>query len=197
MCKMRVCKTGKRHIWLNKNLVTKWTNFHSTILSWMHPGLYSGHHGSVRTWLQRPASSLSTHWLPMSHIVAALIKNRNSRHLSALAQNIPVVFFMSIKSCCFFFIFIFFFFLSWGFNNGSFLARHAVSRQSTLLGPTAGCAVLIINFADECRLCSPLIYFSLANVPMYIPAGASLCCCCCYVCDCMWAVMFERDSLPL
>lgn len=91
----------------------------------------------------------------MSHIVASLINNRTSRHLSAFAQNIPVVFFMSIKSCCFW---------STGFNNGSFLARHAVSQQSTLLGPTAGCAVFIIHFADECRLCSLLIYFSLVYV---------------------------------
>ena len=85
----------------------------------------------------------------------------------------------------FFLVVFFFFFWGSGFNNGSFLARHAVSRQSTLLGPTAGCAVLIINFADECRLRSPLIYFSLANVPMYIPAGASLCCCCCHIYACM------------
>lgn len=114
----------------------------------MCSSLSSGQSGSVRTWLQRPASFLS-------HIVASLINNTNSRHLSAFAHNIPVMFFMPIKSGCFW---------SSGFNNGSFLARHAVSWQSTLLGPTADCAVLIINSADECRLCSPLIYFSLVYV---------------------------------
>lgn len=93
--------------------------------------------------------------LVMSHNVTLPINNRNSRHLSAFAHNIPVVFFMSIKSVCL---------LSSAFNNGSFLARHAVSQQSTLLGPTAGCAVLIINSAGECRLCSALIYLSLVDV---------------------------------
>lgn len=103
---------------------------------------------SFMTWLQRPTSFLS-------HIVASLINNLNSRHVSAFALNIPVVCFMSIKSRCF---------RSSVFNNGSFLARRAVSQQSALLGPTAGCAVLIIHFADECRFCSPLIYFSLVHM---------------------------------
>ena len=62
------------------------------------------------------------------------------------------------------------------FNNGSFLARHALSQQSTLLGPTAGSAVLIINFADECRLCSPLIYTSLVYV--HVGSGTFLCVLC-------------------
>ncbi len=132
------------------------------------------------SWLSQDLAS-KTRLLPehslalwaMSHIVASLIKYRNSRHLSAFAQHSSVVFFMSIKSGCFW---------SSGFNNGSFLARHAVSRQSTLLGPTAGCAVLIINFADECRLCSPLIYVSLVYMHVYIPVCASLCCCHIYAC---------------
>lgn len=111
----------------------------------MCPGASTGQSGTVRSWLQRPTSLLS-------NIIASLINNINNRHLSSYAQNIPVVFFMFIKSSCF---------GGSGFNNDSFLARHAVSWQSIVLGPTAGCAVLIINFADGYRLCSPVIYLSL------------------------------------
>ena len=170
---------GKYHLGLNEPNLTNFHSIQCNIFSHVFwPPFWP-------SWLSQDLAS-KTHLLlehslalwVMAHIVAVLIKNRNSRHLSAIAQNIPVVFFMSIKSC-------WFFFLSAGFNNGSFLARHAVSRQSTLLGPTAGCAVLIINFADECRLFSPLIYFSLVYMHMYIPVCTSLCCCCCYIYACM------------
>lgn len=50
--------------------------------------------------------------------------------------------------------------------------RHAVSWQSTLLGLTADYAVLKINFADVCILCSPLIYFSLVYMHVRIPVCA-------------------------
>lgn len=81
------------------------------------------------------------------------------------------------------------------FTNGFFLVRHAVSWQSTLLGLTAGYAVLKINFADVCISCSPLIYFSLVHMHVRIPVCPSLCCCCCcHDCASMEAVISECDS---
>lgn len=111
--------------------------------------------------------------LPLSavlHIAAALIKGRNSRRASALAQNISIVFFTTIISSRFGLIFFF----PSSLRNGDFLASRAVFWQAALLGLTAASAVLMINFADRCGFCPRPVHFSLASARAGIPARVAL-----------------------